>query len=132
VISLRYSNVFGSLRQNPENVIMSMRESARKDGYVWVTGDGEQSRDFTSVHDICRANLLAARGDYTGSLDICTGHNQTMNKVAAAFGCRIQYRPERAGDVKHIVQDPVPAWAAIGFQYEVPFEEGMKAYLEGQ
>jgi UDP-glucose 4-epimerase len=128
-ISLRYSNVFGSLRQNPENVIMSMRESWQASGYVWLTGDGEQSRDFTNVADICRANLLAAQSDFTGTLDICTGVNHTMNEVASFFGCPVQYRPEREGDVKHIVQDPAPAAEVLGFKAEVPFAEGMQAYL---
>jgi UDP-glucose 4-epimerase len=128
-VSLRYSNVFGSLRQNPENVIMSMRESWLASGYIWLTGDGEQSRDFTSVADICRANLLAAQSGATGAVDICTGVSHTMNEVAGCFGCPVEYRPERAGDVKHIVQDPGPARELLGFEAEIPFAEGMAAYL---
>lgn len=128
-IALRYSNVFGSLRQNPENCIMSMREARRRDGRIWLTGDGEQSRDFTSVHDIARANLLAAASDVTGAVDICTGVNHTMNEVAAMFGCPVDYRPDREGDVKHIRQDPEPARRLLGFETQVPFAEGMRAYL---
>jgi UDP-glucose 4-epimerase len=128
-VSLRYSNVFGSLRQNLENVIMSMRASWLASGHVWLTGDGEQSRDFTNVADICRANLLAAQSDATGTIDICTGVNHTMNEVASFFGCPVEYRPEREGDVKHIVQDPGPAAEALGFKTEVLFSEGMQAYL---
>jgi UDP-glucose 4-epimerase len=130
VIALRYSNVFGSLRQNPENVIMSMRASWLADGRVWLTGDGEQSRDFTNVADVCRANLLAAQAQVTGPLDICTGVNHSMNEVAAFFGCPVDYRPEREGDVKHIRQDPAPARAQLGFEASVPFAEGMRAYTE--
>jgi UDP-glucose 4-epimerase len=128
-IALRYSNVFGSLRQNPENVVMSMRAAKLRDGAIWLTGDGEQSRDFTSVHDITRANLLAAAGAVTGAVDICTGVNHTMNEVAAMFGCPVTYRPDRDGDVKHIRQDPAMARKLLGFSAEVPFEEGMRAYL---
>jgi UDP-glucose 4-epimerase len=130
-VVLRYSNVFGSLRQNPENCIMSLRESARRDGRIWLTGDGEQSRDFTNVADICRANLLAAESYITGPVDICTGVNHTMNEVAACFGCPVEYRPDRAGDVKHIRQDPGPAAIQIGFKAEVPFADGMAPYLAG-
>ena len=129
-IPLRYSNVFGSLRQNEENVIMSMRASARRDGYVWITGDGEQSRDFTNVADICRANLLAAQNESTEPTDICTGVNHTMNEVATQFGCPVEYRPDRAGDVKHIVQDTGPALERFGFKTELPVAEGMSVYLE--
>ncbi|HUY45139.1 MAG TPA: NAD-dependent epimerase/dehydratase family protein [Streptosporangiaceae bacterium] len=128
-IALRYSNVFGSLRQNPENAIMSMRASARDNGYIWLTGDGEQTRDFTNVADICRANLLAAESDLTGSVDICTGFNHTMNEVATFFGCPIEYRPDREGDIRHIRQHPGMARDLLNFEAQVPFEEGMRAYL---
>lgn len=128
-VALRYSNVFGSLRQNEENCIMSLRAASRRDGAIWLTGDGEQSRDFTSVYDIVRANLLAAQGDVTGPVDICTGVNHTMNEVAAMFGCPVTYRPDRAGDVKHIRQDPAPARSLLGFEAAIGFAEGMQAYL---
>ena len=128
-VALRYSNVFGSLRQNDENVIMSMRKSARENGFVQVTGDGTQSRDFTNVSDICKANLLAAESDVTGHLDICTGTNHTMNEVAAFFGCEVRHVPERPGDIKHIRQGPGPAMNLLKFWAQVPFEEGMRVYL---
>ena len=129
-VALRYSNVFGSLRQNPENCIMSMRASWLRDGFIWLTGDGEQSRDFTNVFDICRANLLAAQSGVTGPVDICTGVNHTMNEVAACFPCPVEYRPDRAGDVKHIRQDWGSAREKLGFVAMVPFAEGMRVYLE--
>ena len=128
-ICLRYSNVFGSLRQNPENVIMSMRASARSRGFVEVTGDGKQSRDFTNVADVCRANLLAAESEATGWLDICTGENRTMNEVAAMFGVPVKHVDDRPGDIKHIRQDSRPASVLLGFEAQVPFTEGMAAYL---
>ena len=76
-----------------------------------------------------RANLLAAQSDVTGPLDICTGVNHTMNEVAAFFGCPVEYRPEREGDIRHIRQDPGPARDLLKFEAQVPFEEGMRVYL---
>ena len=52
-----------------------------------------------------------------------------MNEVAGYFGCPVDYRPERAGDIRHIVQDPGPARETLGFEAEIPFAEGIKAYL---
>ena len=129
VVALRYSNVFGSARQNPENCIASMRASRVATGRIWLTGDGEQSRDFTNVADVCRANLLAAASDATGTVDICTGVNRTMNEIAAMFGCPVDYRPDRPGDIRHIRQDPGPARELLGFEATIPFSEGMRAYL---
>lgn len=129
--SLRYANVFGSLRQNEENCIMSMRASARRDGYIWVTGDGTQSRGFIAVQDVCRANLLAAQSDYAGPpLDICAGGQHDMNTIAAYFGVPVKHVPDRTGDIKHIRQNPAAARAAIGFEAQIPFHEGMQVYLQ--
>jgi UDP-glucose 4-epimerase len=128
-VCLRYSNVFGSLRQNPENCIASMRLSAKARGFIEVTGDGEQSRDFTNVEDVCRANVLAAQSDATGWMDICTGVNRTMNEVAALFGVPVKHVGDRPGDVKHITQDPRPASVLLGFDARVPFRQGMEPYL---
>jgi nucleoside-diphosphate-sugar epimerase len=128
-VSLRYSNVFGSLRQNPENVIASMRASALERGFIVVTGDGEQTRDFTNVADICRASVLAAQSDTGGWMDICTGISLAMNAVAAMFGVPVKHVPDRPGDIKHIVQDPRPASVLLGFEARVPFKTGMEPYL---
>jgi UDP-glucose 4-epimerase len=129
-VALRYSNVFGSLRQNPENCIASMRLSAKARGFIEVTGDGEQSRDFTNVEDVCRANVLAAaQSNVTGQMDICTGINRTMNEVAAMFGVPVKHVGDRPGDVKHIWQNPGRAKDDLGFVPRVPFEQGMEPYL---
>jgi UDP-glucose 4-epimerase len=128
-VSLRYSNVFGSLRQNGENCIAAMRASALERGYVEVTGDGEQTRDFTNVTDICRANVLAAQSGAKGWMDICTGHNRTMNEVAGLFGVPVKHVPDRPGDIKHITQNPGRAKDELGFTAQVPFKTGMEPYL---
>jgi nucleoside-diphosphate-sugar epimerase len=107
-----------------------MRASARRDGYVRVTGDGTQSRGFIHVRDACRATLLAAQSDYAGPpLDICTGENHDMNEIAACFGVPVRHVAERKGDIKHIRQDPAAAKAAIGFTAEYSFSQIMAAYL---
>lgn len=127
-ICLRYSNVFGSLRQNEENVVMAMRAAAFRDGEIRVTGDGYQTRDFSDVADICRANVLAAQSDVTGWLDICTGVNRSMNEVAGYFGVPVRHVPERQGDVKHIHQEPWTAKRKLGYEAQVPFGESMAVY----
>lgn len=129
-ISLRYSNVYGSLRANEENCIMALRKSWLGKGYVVVTGDGKQSRDFSHVSDIARANLLAAESQVCGEFDICTGVNTTLNEVAAIFKCPVKYVPDRSGDAKHIIQDPKPAWKKLGYKYSIKFNEENKIYMD--
>jgi UDP-glucose 4-epimerase len=133
VISLRYSNVYGP-RQSEKgpspNVFASLRKRKRETGYVEITGDGEQSRDFTHVGDIVRAQLLAMNSSFCGEIDLCTGVNYTMNDVAKLFGGEVKYLPERPGDVKHIVQDPKPAFEKLGWRYRVTLKDGIKDCIE--
>lgn len=133
-ISLRFSNAYGSLRQSEKgpaiNCIASLRQSKRENGYVWITGDGKQSRDFTHVLDIARACKLAALSRVHGKeIDICTGKNFTMNTIAKYFQCTIKYVPDRPGDVKHIVQDPKPAKKLLEFEAKRKLEDNIHVYL---
>jgi UDP-glucose 4-epimerase len=133
-ISLRFSNAYGSLRQSEKgpaiNCIASLRHSKHKNGYVWITGDGKQSRDFTHVLDIAEASLLAAESKVHGKeIDICTGKNTAMNHIAQYFNCKIEYVDERLGDVKHIVQDPRLAERLLGFKYKRELKDHIHVYL---
>lgn len=132
-ISLRYSNVYGKRQQETgpsPNVFASFRKSIRENGYATVTGDGEQSRDFTHVSDIVEGNIAAMNSDFKGTLDLCTGKNWTMNQVVQdMFKARIQYVAEREGDVKHIVQDPEPAKRILGWEAKVSLPVGIKDCL---
>lgn len=132
-ISLRYSNVYGrrqsELGPSP-NVFAAFRKSKREDGFISVTGDGEQSRDFTHVSDIVAGNLKAMRSDYVGVLDLCTGKNWTMNEIVMdMFNAEARYVPERVGDVKHIIQNPEPSKKILGWEAKVALPTGIKDCL---
>lgn len=132
VISLRYSNVYGKrqLETGPSpNVFAALRKSKRELGHLVITGDGEQSRDYTHVSDINEAQLLAGLSEWCGTLDLCTGKNTTMNEVAKYFECPVEYTSPRAGDVLHILQNPQPAKDILGWEAKVPLEEGIKDVL---
>ena len=135
-VCLRYSNVYGSLRQSEKgswiNALTSLHKSKRDTGRIWISGDGEQTRDWTHVKDIARANLLAAKSDVTGVFDISTGVETSMNEVAKYFDCPIDYVPDLKGDAKHLskTQNWVPAWNSFGYKFEIPFNlESIKPYL---
>jgi UDP-glucose 4-epimerase len=132
-VCLRYSNVYGP-RQREDgvapNVFASFRKSFRERGFIEITGDGEQSRDFTHVRDIARANVLAATTPFMGVLDICTGRNVSMNYVAKElFNAPVRYVGERVGDIKHIIQKPEVALKEIGWKYQIELEDGIKDVL---
>jgi len=135
-VSLRYSNVYGSLRQSEKgshiNAIASLRKTKRETGRIWLTGDGTQTRDWSHVLDICRANYFASRSGATGVYDICTGVQTSMNKIAKYFECPIDFVPKRPGDVKDLskTQDPKPALKDFGYRSKIKFgADTMGVYL---
>lgn len=135
-VSLRYSNVYGSLRQSEKgahiNAIASLRKTKRDTGRIWITGDGEQTRDWSHVTDICRANLMAAESDATGVFDLCTGTQISMNTIGDYFNCPVDHIADRPGDAKHLSknQDPEPAKKAFGYEYKIPLNlKSMEVYL---
>ena len=74
-VALRYFNVFGP-RQDPSSqyaaVVPRFIRLVADGEPVTVHGDGEQSRDFTYVENVVRANLLAA--DSAGRGGPCPEH----------------------------------------------------------
>jgi len=88
-VSLRYFNVFGP-RQDPSSqysgVIARFCLAFCSEDGLTIFGDGEQSRDFTYVENVVRANLLAAchphplRGE---AFNVGAGQRTTLNELLA-------------------------------------------------
>jgi UDP-glucose 4-epimerase len=132
-LAMRFSNVYGprqsELGPSP-NVFAAFRKSLRENGYIYVTGDGEQSRDFTHVSDIANGLISAMRVSYCGpAIDLCTGKNWTMNEVCGMWKAPVQYGPDRPGDVKHIRQSPERAFQHLGWSAKVSLLQGIKDVL---
>ena len=132
VVCLRNSNVYGSRQSElgpSPNVFSALRKCKKEKQFVEITGDGKQSRDFTHVSDIVSGHICAMNSKETGVFDLCTGNNHTLNEVASFFECDIIYTEERSGDVKHIFQDPSPAFEKLGWKATVNLKDGMIDFL---
>ncbi|MEY3607596.1 MAG: hypothetical protein RLZZ447_384 [Verrucomicrobiota bacterium] len=132
----RYFNVFGP-RQDPgspySGVISLFARRHREGTAVTLYGDGAQTRDFISVHDVARANVLAATapGLASGTANICTGRGTSLREVLAVFqrlypkAPAPEWAPPRAGDILHSRGDPAAAATALGFRATVAVEDGL-------
>jgi nucleoside-diphosphate-sugar epimerase len=138
--SLRYFNIFGP-RQTPDSAyaaaIAAFAKAMIAGKRPTIFGDGEQSRDFTFVHNAVHANLLAARRDkpIRGEVfNVGCGQRVSLNvlvKLMAELLGTPQltpiYGPERAGDVKHSLADISRAREALGYEPIVDFKSGLAA-----
>lgn len=128
--SLRYFNVYGS-RLDPEGpyaLVIGKFLKQKRDGLpLTITGDGEQTRDFTHVRDVVRANILAAQSDRVGrgeAINIGNGRNVSMNKLAELIGGRIEYIQARK-EPRHTLADHSRAKALLGWEPTVSLEDGL-------
>ena len=138
--ALRYFNIFGP-RQNANSayaaVIAAFAKALLAGQGPVIHGDGEQSRDFTFVHNAVHANLLAARhgGRIAGeALNVGCGGAISVNQLAALMA-RMLGRPDllpnhqaqRAGDLKHSHADLSRAGKVLGYSPIVDFMSGLEA-----
>jgi len=141
-VCLRYFNVFGP-RQPPGGPYSAVfpafitRMLAGEPPVIY--GDGHQSRDFTYVSNVVRANLLAARrsGPLAGEAVNVAGGNETsllelvdLLNATMATSLAPVFEPERPGDVKRSRADISRASELLGYEPEVGFEEGLRRTVE--
>lgn len=90
-VSLRYFNVYGprmAFEGAYVTVIAVFLQQRAKGELLTITGDGTQTRDFTYIDDVVRANLLAMESLRVGRgevLNIGAGNRRSVNEVAAYF-----------------------------------------------
>jgi nucleoside-diphosphate-sugar epimerase len=136
-VSLRYFNVFGP-RQDPESmyaaVIPRFITAVLSGAPPTIYGDGLQTRDFTYIDNVVRANLQAcdapreacgmvinvAYGERISLLDI-------LELLYGLAGRRVapRFEPTRAGDVRDSLADISLAKELLGYEPSVSFSEGL-------
>ncbi|CAN4273664.1 WcaG Nucleoside-diphosphate-sugar epimerases [Methylophilaceae bacterium] len=144
-MGLRYFNVFGP-RQDPDGayaaVIPKWIASMIKDEPVFINGDGETSRDFCFIENVCQANLLAATSENAAALNqvynVAVGDRTSLNQLYEQLRLNLAptyahlkqakpvYREFRGGDVRHSLADISKAKALLGFQPGYYVSEGLK------
>lgn len=133
-ICLRYFNVYGP-RQDPDSqyatVIPLFITRVLQGKPPIIYGDGEQTRDFTFVKDVIKANILAAESDTSGVFNIGRGEKVTINNLARTItsiigkDLRPEYQPSRPGDVKHSLAD-ISRARTIGFEPQYSLDKGLR------
>lgn len=131
-VSLRYFTVYGP-RQRPDMAFNRFISAVSEDREITLYGDGEQSRDFTFVEDIVRANIQAATSDVKGKVyNLGGGSRTTVNEVIATIGEIVGREPKvdrqatQLGDVRHTAADTSLARKEIAFDPKVDLREGLE------
>jgi UDP-glucose 4-epimerase len=139
----RYFNVFG-LRQDPRSpytgVISIFCDRFLAGETATIYGDGEQTRDFVSVVDVARANVLAATAPdvESGVANICSGRETSLNRLVEVLRALIPQAPTavysraKEADIRHSLGAADAARAELGFAAAVSLEDGLAAIIAGR
>lgn len=136
VTALRFFNIYGTRQalSNPYTGVAAVFASRMLNGrQPLIFEDGEQQRDFVSIHDIVRANLLAMqRPESNGHvINVGSGKPVSIRKVAELLATSLGSDMEpvitgkyRAGDIRHCYADISKARELLGYEPQVSHEEG--------
>jgi UDP-glucose 4-epimerase len=134
-VSLRYFNVYGPRMddQGAYATVMSvfLRQLA-KNQPLTITGDGTQTRDFTHVSDVVKANLLAMESKKVGrgeAINIGGGKNYSINEIAKMFSNKVKYIAPRV-EPHDTLADISLAKKLLGWQPKIKLEEGIRKLLK--
>lgn len=137
-VSLRYFTVYGP-RQRPDMAIHKFIAAMVAGHTISVYGDGEQSRDFTYVGDIVRANVLAAEAAAAGTaINIGGGSRITLRDLLTLLEeisgreARLAQLGGQRGDVRHTGADCSRAQRLLGFVPSVDLAEGLSRQVAWQ
>jgi dTDP-L-rhamnose 4-epimerase len=140
-VALRYSCTYGPRQSifNPYTGVIAIFCTRLLNNLSPVLyEDGEQTRDFSFVEDIARANLLVAETDAVDGLPVNVGSNhgvsirEVAEQISEALG--IQIAPEakrefRPGEMRHLTSATTRI-GAVGYQPRVDLATGITRYLD--
>ena len=140
-VALRYSCTYGPRQSifNPYTGVIAIFCTRLLNNLPPVLyEDGEQTRDFSFVEDIARANLLAATTDELDGLavNVGSGHGVPIHEIAEQISkaLKIDIAPAvngefRPGEMRHLISDTKLIRAA-GYKPDVDLATGIERYID--
>ena len=142
-VALRYSCTYGPRQSvfNPYTGVIAIFCTRLLNNLPPVLyEDGEQTRDFSFVEDIARANLLAAETDNLDGLAVNIGsaRGTPIREIAEQLGDILKIDPAiagpelngdfRPGEMRHLTSDTTLARSA-GYKPTVDLADGIARYI---
>lgn len=147
---LRYFNIYGK-RQDPNGayaaVIPKWMSSILANEQIYINGDGETTRDFCSVDNVVKANVLASlnslnfdKSSDNNCFNIGVGQSLSLNYLfdilvrlfkeqGHDYKLKPIYRNFSPGDIKHSCADISLAKQAINYDPDKDFHSSLKQLL---
>lgn len=135
-VSLRYFTVYGP-RQRPDMAIHKFVTAILNGDEITIFGDGTQTRDFTFVDDVVKANILAAESDSVGEIFNIGGGSRIsvsnlINEIEKIVGkkAKIKYIEKQKGDVRDTLADVSKAEKGLGWKPKTEINRGLERFIK--
>jgi UDP-glucose 4-epimerase len=133
-VSLRLFNVYGPRSRTSGTygaafgVFLAQKLAGKP---FTVVGDGNQTRDFTFVTDVCRAMVAAAENGRDGEIyNIGSGEAVSINQIVKLLKGEKVFIPKRPGEPDCTFADISKIQEETGWQPAVSIEEGVGILLK--
>ncbi len=130
-VSLRFFTVYGP-GQRPDMAFHRFLKAIGKDKEIKIYGDGEQTRDFTYIDDIIRANISSLTYGKPGeTYNIGGGTRIKLNDIIPVFEricqkkIKIKCQEGQKGDVRHTFANIEKAKRDLNYVPQVSLEDGL-------
>lgn len=132
-ISARFFNVYGtrSRTSGTYGAVFGVFLAQKLAGKPFtVVGDGEQTRDFTYVTDVCNALLALAKQGQVGEVyNIGSGQTISVNTIVELLEGPVINIPKRPGEPDCTYADITKITSHTNWKPVIPIEEGIKKIL---
>jgi len=130
----RYANVYGPYQSGTgeAGVVAIFAEAMLGRRSLKINGSGEQTRDYVFVGDLARAAAAAIATDKSGTWNLGTGIETSVNRLfellAAEFGYKeaAPHAPPNAGEQERSVLDGSAIRRDFGLPPYTKLEDGLK------
>ncbi len=139
-VSLRFSNAYGPYSYHKGSVIAKFFRQIQEGKELTIYGDGEQTRDFIYVTDICRAIAAVLEADlpYGEAIQLGTGKETSLNQLLNLMRQVVgedrfppwQYAPPRPGEVQRNFVSIAKAQRFLDFSPNTELRTGLKLTWE--
>jgi len=138
-VALRFSNVYGPKSYQKGSVIPLFIRQVLNGDTCTIFGDGEQTRDFIYVKDICNGIYLALTTELKNNFELiqlATGKETSMNELFKVMKDEFEkqgktvsdakYSPARPGEIIRNYADITKARTLLNYEPKVDLQEGIE------
>lgn len=136
-VVLRFGNVYGPFSGHKGSVVAKFFRDISSEGKIVVDGDGQQTRDFIYVGDLCRAVLLALKSNVCGEVfQVATGtetkitHLAKLVKSTSGSKTAVTHGPSRQADIQRNYSAIEKIRSILAWEPEVDLRKGIEMTMK--